>query len=244
MYKSNVNFNLLEGYLGFLIKQGMVNEKITKRGRKFYSITEQGVTVLKYFRHLIEVLPIVEETGDKTKHQRPYLFQRTWRCNFLETRKKINSSMDIINSRFSYNEGIARGSVIRVLHVDDDDCILRVSKLILEMSGAFQVETALSVGEAFDKMGKFAYDVVVSDYHMPGQDGLQFLKALREKGNRISFLLFSGENRHEIRIKALSFGADGYFNKIGSPETVYGDLLRGIESAIARARTELKYDES
>jgi predicted transcriptional regulator len=74
MCKSNLNFNLLKGYLGFLIKQGMVNEKITRKGRKFYSITEQGITVLKYFRHLVEVLPIVEETSDKTKHQRPYLF--------------------------------------------------------------------------------------------------------------------------------------------------------------------------
>jgi CheY-like chemotaxis protein len=32
-------------------------------------------------------------------------------------------------------------------------------------------------------MGKDKYDVVVSDYHMPGKDGLQFLKELREKGN-------------------------------------------------------------
>jgi len=148
--------------------------------------------------------------------------------------------MDITNSPFSCSVGITRESTIKVLHVDDDACILRISKRILELTGAYEVETASSVGEAFDKMGKDKYDVVVSDYHMPGKDGLQFLKELREKGNRISFVLFSGEGRDEIRIDALSFGADGYFSKIGSPETVYRELSSGIESAIERTRIEIK----
>ena len=152
----------------------------------------------------------------------------------------MNSTMDIINSSLAYTPGMTREPTIRVLHVDDDSCILRISKLILERTGAYQVETASSAGEAFDKMGQGEYDVVVSDYHMPEKDGLRFLKELREKGNRISFVLFSGEDREEIRINALSSGADGYFSKIGSPETVYCELSNGIESAITRARTEIK----
>jgi DNA-binding NtrC family response regulator len=90
-------------------------------------------------------------------------------------------------------QGMTRGSTIRVLHVDDDACILEISKLILEMKGAYQVETASSVDEAFEKMGENEYDVVVSDYQMPGKDGLQFLKELREKGNRISFVFIVGK---------------------------------------------------
>jgi len=38
---------------------------------------------------------------------------------------------------------------------------LRISKLILELTEADQVETASSIGEAFDKMGKAEYDAVV-----------------------------------------------------------------------------------
>ena len=74
MYKANVNCSLLEGYLGFLVKQELIEERIIKRERKVFAITQRGVTVLKLFRELKEVLPIVEETGDKTIHQRPYLF--------------------------------------------------------------------------------------------------------------------------------------------------------------------------
>ena len=148
--------------------------------------------------------------------------------------------MEIITSAASCTLGVAKGSIIRVLHVDDDARILRISKSILETMGAYEVETASSVREAFDKMEKVEYDVVISDYHMPGKDGLQFLKELREKGNQISFVLFSGDLSDEIKVDALSFGADGYFRKIGSPETVFGDLSKGIELALQRARTEIK----
>ena len=74
MYKANVNFSVLNEYLGFLIKQGLVEEKILSRERKIYVITQRGVTVLKYSRELREVLPIVEETGKGSGHQKPYQF--------------------------------------------------------------------------------------------------------------------------------------------------------------------------
>jgi predicted transcriptional regulator len=74
MYKANVNCNVLREYLDFLIKQGLVEEKIATKERKFFMITQRGVTVLKYFRELKDVLPIGDETGNDAGHQRPYLF--------------------------------------------------------------------------------------------------------------------------------------------------------------------------
>jgi len=70
MYKANVNGGVLKGYLDFLTKQGLVEEKIIRKERKVYAITQRGVSVLKYFRELKEMLPIVEETGNKA----PYPF--------------------------------------------------------------------------------------------------------------------------------------------------------------------------
>lgn len=61
MYKANVNCSVLKQYLDFLIKQNLVEERTVGKKRIVYAITDRGRTVLKYFRELQVILPIVEE---------------------------------------------------------------------------------------------------------------------------------------------------------------------------------------
>ena len=61
MYKANANCKVLKEYLDFLVGQGLVEERIVGKRRVVYATTQRGVTVLKYFRELEQVLPIVEE---------------------------------------------------------------------------------------------------------------------------------------------------------------------------------------
>ena len=70
MYKANVNCIVLKEYLDFLIKQGLVEERTIGKARVVYVVTQRGITVLKYFHELKQVLPIVEEL--ETNHQYPY----------------------------------------------------------------------------------------------------------------------------------------------------------------------------
>jgi predicted transcriptional regulator len=65
MYKANVNCSVLKEYLDFLIKQGLVEERTIGKRRVVYVITQKGITVLKYFRELKQVLPIVEEARNQ-----------------------------------------------------------------------------------------------------------------------------------------------------------------------------------
>jgi PAS domain S-box-containing protein len=139
-------------------------------------------------------------------------------------------------------------SIIRVLHVDDDVCLLEVSKQILSIENNFEIDTVTSVDEAFKKMEQQTYDAVVSDYEMPQKNGLEFLKELREQNNQIPFILFTGKGREEVVVKALNLGADSYINKNGSPETVYCELADAINKTTERkkskkalAESELKY---
>jgi predicted transcriptional regulator len=74
MHNANVNCNLLRECLDFLSKQGLVEVNIIGKERKFYAITQLGVTVLKQFRELKEVLPIVVESGNEVRNQGPCLF--------------------------------------------------------------------------------------------------------------------------------------------------------------------------
>ena len=136
--------------------------------------------------------------------------------------------------------------VIRVLHVDDDASLLEISKTILMDMDNFEIEHAICVDEALKKLEKGNYDVVVSDYEMPQKNGLQFLKELREQKYEVPFILFTGKGREEIAIQALNLGANGYFNKQGSPETVYGELAHGIRFIVenSRAKQALQKSES
>jgi predicted transcriptional regulator len=66
MYKANVNCSVLKEYLDFLMKQNLVEERTIGKRRVVYAVTQRGITVLKYFRELKQVLPIVEEARNRT----------------------------------------------------------------------------------------------------------------------------------------------------------------------------------
>ena len=93
---------------------------------------------------------------------------------------------------------MAKTGKIKVLHVDDDCAFLKVAKQCSGEQGEFEVDTASSVNEAFEELMKKEYDAVVSDYQMPEKDGLEFLKELREKGNTVPFIIFTGKGREEV----------------------------------------------
>ena len=121
---------------------------------------------------------------------------------------------------------------IRVLHVDDEESLLRITKQCLEIEGDIIVESSLSADDALQRIKKECFNAVVSDYHMPGKDGISFLKELRDHGNNIPFIIFTGKGREEVAIKALNLGADQYINKIGDSESVYCELAHSIRSSV------------
>jgi predicted transcriptional regulator len=65
MYKANVNCNVLKEYLDFLLKQGLIEERMAGKSRIVFGVTQRGITVLKYFRELKQVLPIIEEARSR-----------------------------------------------------------------------------------------------------------------------------------------------------------------------------------
>lgn len=70
MYKANVNCSVLKEYLDFLLKQGLVEERTIGKRRVVFAVSHRGITVLKYFKELKEVLPIIDES----KKQVPLLY--------------------------------------------------------------------------------------------------------------------------------------------------------------------------
>jgi PAS domain S-box-containing protein len=123
-----------------------------------------------------------------------------------------------------------------VLIVDDEPGLLDVSKAFLERGGCFKVDTSPSAIEAIRVMDLEKYDAIVSDYQMPGMNGIEFLKDLRMQGNDVPFILFTGRSQEEVAILALNAGADFYLKKGTDVKAQYAELSNFIDQAVARHR--------
>ena len=123
-----------------------------------------------------------------------------------------------------------------VLYVDDEAALLEIGKLFLERGGQFSVDTINSATAALTMLAAKTYDVIVSDYQMPGRDGIDFLRTVRNSGNSIPFILFTGRGREEVAIQALNEGADFYLQKGGEPISQFAELSHKIQIAVEHHR--------
>ena len=104
---------------------------------------------------------------------------------------------------------------IRILYVDDEPDLLEIGKVFLESTAGYVVDTLTSAVDAIATHPHMQYDAIISDYQMPGIDGIAFLKHVRASGDSIPFILFTGRGREEVVIQALNEGADFYLQKGG-----------------------------
>lgn len=137
-------------------------------------------------------------------------------------------------------------SPIRVLLVDDEPALLEVIKESLEVMASMDVTTCQSVDAAFAALEKAEFDAIISDYQMPGKDGLAFLSDVRRSMPSLPFILFTGRGREEVVIEALNRGADYYLQKGGDPQSQFTELVHMVRMAVQNrsAIAELKASEA
>lgn len=131
-----------------------------------------------------------------------------------------------------------------ILYVDDEPHLLEIGKLFLEQNGDFIVDTITSAPEALALLETQSYDAIISDYQMPGPDGIEFLKTIRSFGRTLPFILFTGRGREEVVIQALNEGADFYLQKGGEPQSQFAELSNKVRYAVMRRRAELSLKQN
>ena len=130
-----------------------------------------------------------------------------------------------------------------VMYVDDEPDLLEIAKLFLESSKEFSVDTKDSAEIGLNVLRQHHYDAIISDYQMPGMDGIAFLKEVRASHGDIPFIIFTGRGREEIVIEALNNGADFYLQKGGNPEALYMELMHVIRRTIQMRQAQVSLAE-
>jgi CheY-like chemotaxis protein len=118
-----------------------------------------------------------------------------------------------------------------ILFVDDHELLARVSCKFLQMQG-YHAEYAYNAGDALAKLEYAKFDMLVTDYHMDGMNGLELAKLVRQKTPSLPVIIVTGaapvEESKEVdawvgkqdMFPALFDKIDEFLGKRDSPETL------------------------
>lgn len=117
-----------------------------------------------------------------------------------------------------------------ILVVDDDERLRNLLKRFLAENG-YHVSVAADTVEAAAALKNFAFDLIVLDVMMPGQDGISFTTEIRSKPMDLPILLLTARGETDDRVNGLAAGADDYLVKPFDPR----ELLLRIATILRRS---------
>jgi DNA-binding NtrC family response regulator len=119
----------------------------------------------------------------------------------------------------------------RVFLVDDDELILAMLSRTLEREG-YEVRTDPGETDLPEKIIPWHPDVVLLDVNLPGQNGMDTLKALKNEASHIEVIMLTADDTAETAVKAMKMGARDYLTKpfnIDEVKIVIGNALKNIK---------------
>lgn len=116
----------------------------------------------------------------------------------------------------------------RILIVEDDDDIASIERDYLEVSG-YQVTVEENGTAGLTEALTGDYDLILLDVMLPGMDGFQIVRKLRDKVD-IPIMMVTAKRTDIDKIRGLGFGADDYIEKPFSP----GVLVAKVKSQLAQ----------
>mgnify|MGYP000358221181 CR=1 FL=1 len=119
--------------------------------------------------------------------------------------------------------------IAKILLVDDEEEFINVLTQRLEVRG-LKVTSAIRGQDAVDLIGNQSFDIIVLDLAMPGMDGLETLKKIKEKDADAEIVMLSGQGSIKSGVEAMKLGAEDFLEK----PVDLNDLLKRIEEARER----------
>lgn len=127
----------------------------------------------------------------------------------------------------------------RLLVVDDEPNLLRAVEACLRAEG-FEVTTARSGAEALMRVARAVPDLVVSDIRMPGMDGYQLARQLRDSSRTalVPVVFLTAKDETADRIEGFRAGVDAYLTKPFEPDELVA-VIHSILNRVERTHAEI-----
>lgn len=100
----------------------------------------------------------------------------------------------------------------KIMVIDDEQAVCDTLKKFLAMKG-YDVSVALSGGEAIKKLKEQKFDMVLLDIKMPGMDGIETLRRIREIDERVGIVMVTAVKDNAIGKECMKMGAYDYITK-------------------------------
>src|SRR5687767_4896059 len=113
----------------------------------------------------------------------------------------------------------------RVLVADDDPAVARSLQRVLGAAG-FEVILVADGNAAVEELKTRGFEVVLTDIHMPGTNGVDLLRLVRAYDLDVPVILMTGEPEVDTAVEAIELGALGYLRKPLDPERVVAKVQR------------------
>jgi DNA-binding NarL/FixJ family response regulator len=116
--------------------------------------------------------------------------------------------------------------------IADDHSVVRtgVKQILADEFSSVQVGEASTVPEIFNLLAKQKWDLLILDINLSGKNGLDVLKDLKSRKNKIPVLVLSMHPEDQFALRAVRAGAAGYLTKASAPEELVkaiGEILNG-----------------
>jgi two-component system copper resistance phosphate regulon response regulator CusR len=124
---------------------------------------------------------------------------------------------------------------VKILIVEDEPKTGDYLQQGLSEAG-FTVELAVSGTDGLHLATSGDYDLLILDVMLPGMNGWQLLRSLREQGRQVPVIFLTARDQVEDRVKGLELGADDYLVKPFS----FAELLARVRTILRRGRTGIE----
>jgi two-component system, chemotaxis family, chemotaxis protein CheY len=101
----------------------------------------------------------------------------------------------------------------------DDPAMIRIVRGLMQQLGFTNVDAVSGADTALDKMAEKDYGLIISDWNMEPMTGLDLLKEIRKRGNKVPFIMVTSESKTENVLAAREAGVNSYIVKPFSADT-------------------------